>query len=113
MKTLTRKCMFNGWKTETTEHLEDCKDSDGKPVERVIEFITLKKRYSGVSTHASVYLLHPDGCKTFMAFEDYSQTVQIFLKKRATQKGIMDCHTEASVKFAEHIAAAKAQYNIK
>ena len=103
--------MFNGWKTETTEHLEDCKDSDGKPVERMIGFTTLK-RYSGVSTNASVYLLRPDGCKTFMVFEDYSKTVQTFPKKRATQKGIVDCHTEASVKFAEHIAAAKAQYNI-
>lgn len=110
-QTETKKCMFNGWKSETIIKLEDCLNSYGKPAVRVLEFTTLK-RNSGISTHASVTIVQDNGNKEFVMFQDYSKSVMQFPGKRASEKSIKECHNIASEKFEEHLIAAKIQYKI-
>lgn len=108
-KNITTKEMRLGWKTETKIKLGDAEDFNGNPAERFLIFSTCK-RYSGISTNASVVLINERGERSFTIPDDYSKTVMTFPKKRATESGIKDCHKAASLKFADHIADATAQY---
>lgn len=104
----TGKNMRDGWLSESVIPLGVDTEEGAMQIS-----ISTMKRYSGnLVSIASVQYKKPDGCVTFIVFQDYSKAIGSVKVARVTAQACEAAHKAALEKLPEVMAEVKKQYNL-